>query len=190
MSNAYNIFTGNALDPRETVHAVYSIIASHLRNATKSEEAKALYLKEHPERYSYGGTVRFDADEITDITARDNSIVIEFGMNKPCGRGCCSDWISDKMTIPDDLIAAYEKTQEGVYAEPYFEDADAGKAFDLLIKAHVKVLITALEAKTASKKNEAAAKVEREETASRLAQEAHDRAEFERLSAKFNPENA
>lgn len=185
MSNAYNIFTGNALDPRETVHAVYTIIASQLRSAPKSEDAKTLYLKQHPERYSYGGTVRFDADEITDITARDNSIVIEFGKNKPCGRGCCSDWISDKMTIPDDLIAAYEKTQEGVYAEPYFDDAEATEAFNVLIKAHVKLLVTALESKAVSKKIEAAAKLEREETARRLAQEAHDRAEFERLREKF-----
>lgn len=152
-----------------------------------SAPVKALYLKENPNRHDMGwrDSLRFDKDEIGEIIAHDNKIKIEFGKSKPCGRGCCSDWITDSMTIPDNLITLYEVTQVGVYSDEFFEDEEARVAYNKAIGEHVELIVADLEVRmTAAKLQEEKATNVAREAAAR-AKEESDRAEFERLKAKY-----
>lgn len=188
-SHAYKTFIGEAADPRQTVCSVYEDICRLLANAEMSDEAKKRYRSENPHRYSYGNNLMFDLSNITDITAKDNFITVEFGYDKPCGRGCCSDWITDEMKIPDSLVVAHEAAEAWLYAEETQQPVNDRT----LITAYVQSVVDDIEArikaeKAEEKRRKEAAKKAAETRKARLAaeKEARDRAEYERLKEKFS----
>jgi hypothetical protein len=193
-SHAYKTFIGEAPDPRQTVYDTYKEICLGLQNFKKSEETEALYRKENPNRHDYGwrNTVKFDFDDITDITAKDGAFRIELGYNKPCGRGCCSDWVSDQMTIPDTLIAAHEASEAWLYSEDGTQEGEPNAHYQALLAAFVESIVLELDERIAAEKAEALRKKEAAKAAAEARKikqarekEERDRLEYARLKEKF-----
>lgn len=128
--------TEREMTPNEVCIELYSTLMRHLRanEKTLSKNYK------HMEPDGCEISLRYRQDE-------PHQLKVEYHEDRPCGRGCCSDYIHETLIFPDTLVEAFEEMKRTQYANDDLDEQEHADAqFAFALSAYVETLRSVKEA--------------------------------------------